>query len=97
MCYYWSPAAIRSFGDDRTMRIFNGDAVAEPPAPLRPRLQRLMRSIHAAPDLTALRGIPTLTGATLGEGLCTVDIVPHWKLTFRWHDEDAWNVRLEAQ
>jgi plasmid maintenance system killer protein len=90
-----SPVAIKSFGDDRTMRIDGGEAVSGLPTPLLPKIRRMLWALEAASSLATLRTVPSFSAGTLAEGNCSVSIDPHWKLTFRWHDEDAWYVRVE--
>lgn len=55
----------------------------------------MLRALDAAPDLDTLRAVPSLRGATLAAGACAIPVGPGWRVTFRWRDEDAWQVRLE--
>jgi plasmid maintenance system killer protein len=87
--------AIKSFADEQTLRFDRGELPSDLPSEVARRLVRVLRMIEAAPDLETLRSIPSMRRATLVDGQCSIPIEGGWRITFRWSDEDAWNVRAE--
>jgi plasmid maintenance system killer protein len=91
------PVAIRSFADERTMRIERGEPVSGISQLLARRIQRLLRIVDAARDLATVSSAPSVQGAILVEGGCTIPVGSDWTVTFSWHAGDAWNVAVEAR
>lgn len=87
---------IRSFGDKRTQALFQ-DEVVRDFAGLARRAKRKLEAIHAAIRLNDLTVPPSNHLEKLRGNLRnfhSVCINDQWRVIFRWHDGDAFDVRI---
>jgi proteic killer suppression protein len=87
---------IRSFGDKRTQALFE-DEVVRDFAGLARRAKRKLEAIHAAIRLSDLTVPPSNHLEKLRGNLRnfhSVRINDQWRVIFRWHDGDAFDVRI---
>ncbi|PEQ14477.1 plasmid maintenance system killer [Novosphingobium sp. PC22D] len=89
---------IRSFADSETESIFAGQRSRKLPADIQKTARRKLRQIHRTLRLNDLR-IPSgnrfeqLKGFTPSR--YSLRINDQWRITFRWSDGDAHDVRIE--
>ena len=89
---------IRSFADKETERIWKGERVRQRPPEIQQTARRKLRQLHhiAAPQELAIpRGnrFEELKGDR--KGTYSIRINDQWRITFRWRDGDAYDVRIE--
>lgn len=91
---------IESFGDDATADLFHGRATHRvrrfPPGIIRSALRKL-DMLNAAYRLKDLRQLPgNRLEALKGElaGFYSVRVNDQWRITFRWEDNNAYEVSL---
>jgi proteic killer suppression protein len=87
---------IRSFGDKRTQALFE-DEVVRDFAGLARRAKRKLEAIHAAIRLSDLTVPPSKRLEKLRGNLRnfhSVRINDQWRVIFRWHDGDAFDVQI---
>ncbi|WP_421790122.1 type II toxin-antitoxin system RelE/ParE family toxin [Hyphobacterium sp.] len=89
---------IRSFADKTTERVFYGDIPKGFPAELASRTRRLLTRIAAANTVEDLRVPPShrlhkLSGDQAGRWSVSVNM--QYRITFRFSDGDAHEVRFE--
>lgn len=89
---------IRSFADKETESIWGGRRSRKLPPDIQQIARRKMRSINraAAPGQLAVpRGnrLEELKGSR--KGTYSIRINDQWRITFRWRDGDAHDVRIE--
>jgi proteic killer suppression protein len=87
---------IRSFGDKRTQALFE-DEVVRDFAGLARRAKRKLEAIHAAIRLSDLTVPPSNRLEKLRGNLRnfhSVRINDQWRVIFRWHDGDAFDVQI---
>ena len=89
---------IRSFADSETERIWRGEQSRKLPPDIQQTARRKMRAINRA---TAPHQLAVPRGNRLEElkgnrkGTYSVRINDQWRITFRWADGDAHDVRIE--
>lgn len=89
---------IRSFADPSTERIFFGGRSRKLPPNIQPTARRKLRILNAVTGLLELRVPP---GNRLEElkgdrkGTYSIRINDQWRITFRWVDGGADDVRIE--
>jgi proteic killer suppression protein len=89
---------IRSFADAETERIWRGERSRKFPLDIQNPARRKMRSVHRARqpfDLRVPRGnrFEELKGKR--KGTYSIRINDQWRITFRWVEGDAVDVRIE--
>ncbi|MEO6599986.1 MAG: type II toxin-antitoxin system RelE/ParE family toxin [Polyangiaceae bacterium] len=87
---------IRSFADKKTSGLWSGSAVAGFRA-FRAQAERKLAILEAAGSLDDLRGLPgnrleLLKGDRKGQH--SIRINDQWRLCFRWHEGDAYDVEI---
>ena len=88
---------IHSFADRDSERIFDREHSRRLPQGIQRTAMRKLWMIQAAPDLNALRIPPgnrleSLLGDRLGQH--SVRINDQWRICFRWHDGNAYDVEI---
>ena len=89
---------IRSIADKESKRVWNAERSRRLPADVQQIARRKLRQLDAAERLDEM-AIPR--GNRLEElkgnrkGTYSVRINDQWRVTFRWHDGDAHDVRIE--
>ena len=88
---------IRGFADRNTARLFGREAVRRLPAALQRTMLRKLVALDAAETLDDLRVPPgnrleKLTGDRTGQ--YSIRVNDQWRVCFRWHDGDAYDVEL---
>lgn len=88
---------IRSFRDKTTAALFLGRPPRRVPADLRKRAREKLDYLDSARSLEDLRSPPgnrleALTGARSGQ--YSIRVGRQWRLCFRWHDGEAFDVEL---
>jgi len=88
---------IRSFADRDTSRLFDRNPVRRYPSALQRALLRKLVALDAAETLDDLRVPPgnhleKLTGNRAGQ--YSIRVNDQWRVCFRWHDGDAYEVEL---
>jgi len=89
---------IRSIADDQTELIWRGQRSRKLPPDIQQTARRKLRQLHrvqAPRDLAVPRGnrLEELKGTR--KGTYSVRINDQWRITFRWVDGDAHDVRIE--
>lgn len=89
---------IRSFADKETERVWNGERSRDLPPDTQPTARRKLFQLDAAGRPGDLRVPPgnrfeELKGKR--KGTYSVRINDQWRITFRWADGDAHDVRIE--
>ena len=87
---------IRPFGDKRTEALFHDKVVADY-GDIAGRAKRKLEAVHAAVRLDDLRVPPSnrlekLKGA--GEAHYSIRVNDQWRVVFRWHDGEAYEVAI---
>jgi len=88
---------IRGFADRNTARLFGRETVRRFPAALQRTMLRKLVAVDAAETLDDLRVPPgnrleKLTGDRTGQ--YSIRVNGQWRVCFRWHDGDAYDVEL---
>lgn len=88
---------IRGFADRETERLFGREPVRRLPAALQRLMLRKLVTLDAAETLEDLRVPPgnrleKLTGDRAGQ--YSIRVNEQWRVCFRWHDGDAYDVEL---
>jgi len=89
---------IRGFFDEETERVWNGSHSRKLPTDIQQTARRKMRVINRA---TVPHQLATPAGNRFKElkgsrkGTYSVRINDQWRITFRWADGDAHDVRIE--
>ena len=88
---------IQSFADRRTENVFNGVSERSVPPSIVKRAQSKLDRINNAARLEDLRVPPgnrleRLSGDR--EGQHSIRVSRGWRICFRWHDGDAYDVAL---
>ena len=89
---------IRSLEDRESRRIWNGLRSRKLPPDIQPTARRKLRQLDAAERLDEMsvpRGnrLEELKGDR--KGTYSIRINDQWRITFRWRDGDAHDVRIE--
>lgn len=89
---------IRSFADKETDRVWNGQRSRKLPPDIQQSGRRKLRELNRSKkpgDLAAARGnrLEQLKGGR--KGTYSLRINDQWRITFRWRDGDAFDVRIE--
>lgn len=89
---------IRSFSDKETRRVWNAEHSRKLASDMQQTARRKMRALNRAKqlaDLSAARGnrLEQLKGNR--KGTYSLRINDQWRITFRWVDGDAHDVRIE--
>lgn len=89
---------IRSFADKESKLVWNGNRSRKLPAEIQQPARRKLRQLDAAgrlDDMAVPRGnrLEELKGDR--KGTYSIRINDQWRLTFRWRDGDAHDVRIE--
>jgi proteic killer suppression protein len=90
-------AMIRSFRCRDTEKIFQREHARKLPHNIERVAVRKLWMIDAAPDLNSLRAPPgnrleALSGNRLGQH--SIRINDQWRICFRWHDGNAYDVEI---
>lgn len=89
---------IRSFADAETERVWMGVRSSKLPSGIQPSGRRKLFQLDASDQLGDMR-VPSgnrfeeLKGKR--KGTYSVRINDQWRITFRWSDGDAYDVRIE--
>ncbi|MCL2230694.1 MAG: type II toxin-antitoxin system RelE/ParE family toxin [Treponema sp.] len=88
---------IRSFGDKDTEALFNREHIKKLPPDLYHRTRVKLLIIHAATSEDDLRTPPgnhfeKLKGDK--KGLCSIRVNDQWRITFKWSNGNANDVRI---
>lgn len=88
---------IRGFADRNTARLFDREVVRRFPAALQRTMLRKLVALDAAETLDDLRVPPgnrleKLMGDRTGQ--YSIRVNDQWRVCFRWHDGDAYDVEL---
>lgn len=88
---------IKSFGCRDTERLFQREHVRRLPHDIQRVAMRKLWMIDAAPELNSLRVPPgnrleALSGNRLGHH--SIRINDQWRICFRWHDGNAYDVEI---
>lgn len=88
---------IKSFADKRNAAVFAGFAVRGLPHQIQGRARMKLLAIDAAKQLDDLRAPPgnrleALHGDRRGQH--SIRINDQWRVCFRWHDGQAWDVEI---
>lgn len=89
---------IRSFADTATERVWKGERSRALPPDIQQVARRKLRQVNRTrplPDLRIPRGnrLEELKGSR--KGTYSIRINDQWRITFRWSDGDAHDVRIE--
>jgi len=87
---------IRSFADKKTESLWQGKRVAAY-APFREKAERKLAMLDAATCLEDLGGLPGNRLEALKadrKGQYSIRINDQWRLCFRWHNTDAFDVEI---
>lgn len=89
---------IRDFADKETMRVWTSEHSRKLATDIQETARRKLRALNRAKrltDLTAARGnrLEQLKGDR--KGTYSLRINDQWRITFRWVDGDAHDVRIE--
>ena len=89
---------IRSFADKETLRVWNAQHSRKLASDMQQTARRKLRALNRAKllaDLAAARGnrLEQLKGDR--KGTYSMRINDQWRITFRWVDGDAHDVRIE--
>lgn len=90
-------AVIRPFRDRETERVFDGRVAARLPRDIQRTALRKLLQLHAAPGIEDLRNPPgnrveRLSGDRSGQW--SIRINSQWRICFRWHEGDAYDVEI---
>jgi len=89
---------IRSFVDRETQRIWNGEGSRKLPSDIQKTARRKLRYLNRAKALHDLR-VPAGNRLEQLKGFTpprySIRINDQWRITFRWSDGDAEDVRIE--
>ncbi|MCU0588287.1 MAG: type II toxin-antitoxin system RelE/ParE family toxin [Syntrophobacteraceae bacterium] len=88
---------IRSFKCKETQRIFQRWQSLKLPADIQRIAMRKLTALHAAPSLNTLRVPPgnrleALSGDRQGQH--SIRINDQWRICFRWHEGNAYDVEI---
>jgi Plasmid maintenance system killer protein len=88
---------IKTFADKETERIFSGRFSRKLPHTIQPVVLRKLTMLHGAAKLEFLRVPPAnrlekLSGNRKGQW--SIRINDQWRICFRWHDGDAYDVEI---
>lgn len=88
---------IRSFGDRGAETIWDGVFSRRLPQDIQKLIRRKLRMLDAATDLPTLMAPPgnrleALKGDLRGQW--SIRINDQWRICFRWHDGDAYEVQI---
>lgn len=89
---------IRNFADNESRRVWNGEHSRKLATDVQQTARRKLRALNRAKqlsDLAAARGnrLEQLKGDR--KGTYSLRINDQWRITFRWVDGDAHDVRIE--
>ncbi len=88
---------IRTFRDKGTARVFLGQYTKNLPREIQPRALNKLRLLHSAVTLDDLRTPPANRLEALKgnrKGQWSIRINSQWRICFRWHDGQAWDVEI---
>lgn len=88
---------IETFADKVTAALFLGLEVRSLPKPIQPSARRKLMLIEAAVGIHSLRVPPgnrleALKGDRKGQW--SIRINQQWRIRFRWHEGNAWDVEV---
>lgn len=88
---------IRSFGDKETERVFRRQWSRKLPQDIQQTALRKLRMVNRAVTLQDLRVPPAnrlekLSGSRAGQ--YSIRINDQWRVCFKWHDGDAYEVEI---
>ena len=88
---------IRSFANEATRNVFEGQFVREIPTRMQQRALAKLQMINAATELKDLEAVKSnklspLSGDRLGKHCICVD--EHGRICFRWNDGHAYDVEI---
>ncbi len=88
---------IQSFACKETAKIWDGMASRKLPRDIQDRALRKLRQLDAAQTMDDLRIPPSNRLEVLRgnrEGQMSIRINDQWRICFRWHDTDAFEVEI---
>jgi toxin HigB-1 len=88
---------IKSFASQETSELFAGRSSRHLPIAVQRRALQKLVALHAAADLGEIGRIPgnrleKLAGDRRGQ--YSIRINDQWRICFRWHEGDAYNVEI---
>jgi proteic killer suppression protein len=87
---------IRSFADRDTQALYQGERVRRFDG-FRDQAEKRLQVLRRARSLRDLRGLPSNRLEALAgdrEGQFSIRINRQWRICFRWHEGDAWDVEI---
>jgi proteic killer suppression protein len=88
---------IKEFGDKETERVWNGIRSLKLPNEIQDNARRKLRMINNSQDINDLR-IPPANHLEKLKGdfseYYSIRINDQWRIIFRWHNNDAYNIRI---
>lgn len=89
---------IRDIADKETKKVWNGERSRKLPPDIQPKSRRLLFQLDSSDVLADMRVPPGNRFEELKgnrKGAYSVRINDQWRLTYRWSDGDAHDVRIE--
>lgn len=88
---------IRSFACPETEKLFNDESSRRLPMQIQRVARRKLLLVHQARTLNDLRvpfgnRLETLKGDRAGQ--CSIRVNDQWRICFRWHGQDAFDVEI---
>jgi proteic killer suppression protein len=87
---------IKSFADRDTQALYQGERVRRFDG-FRDQAEKRLQILRRARSLRDLRGLPSNRLEALAgdrEGQFSIRINRQWRICFRWHEGDAWDVEI---
>jgi proteic killer suppression protein len=87
---------IKSFADRDTQALYQGERVRRFDG-FRDQAEKRLQILRRARSLQDLRGLPSNRLEALAgdrEGQVSIRINRQWRICFRWHEGDAWDVEI---
>lgn len=87
---------IKSFADRDTQALYQGERVRRFDG-FRDQAEKRLQILRRARSLQDLRGLPSNRLEALAgdrEGQFSIRINRQWRICFRWHEGDAWDVEI---
>jgi len=87
---------IKSFSDRDTQALYQGERVRRFDG-FRDQAEKRLQILRRARSLQDLRGLPSNRLEALAgdrEGQVSIRINRQWRICFRWHEGDAWDVEI---
>ena len=88
---------IRSFRCNETEKVFNREFSKRLPPDIQPMALKQLRHLHRVDSIRDLMASPGVRLEKLKgnrEGQCSVRINKQWRICFRWHESNAYDVEI---